>query len=79
MKNKIFIIILVVIFGVSMIAPPVYAEVVTVSLILAAAFTSLIVTSQAVKNQQSVETATNPSVTDSMQASTDSTTLESLP
>ena len=52
MKNKIFIPILVVIFGVGMIAPPAYAEVVTVSLILAAAFTSVVVTSKTIKNQQ---------------------------
>jgi hypothetical protein len=79
MKNKIFISFLIVVFGVTIISPPAYAEVVTVSIILAAAFTSVVLTSKAVKNQQDVETAATPGGGDTMQASVDQPTVESPP
>jgi hypothetical protein len=79
MKNNIIIPILVVVFSVSVISPPAYAEVVTVSLILAAAFTSVVATSKAIKNQQDVETAANPNESDLMQANVDYSTSESPP
>jgi ABC-type spermidine/putrescine transport system permease subunit II len=79
MKNKIIISILIVVFGVTIISPPAYAEVVTVSIILAAAFTSVVVTSEAVKYQQDVETAATPGGAGSMQASADHSTVASPP
>jgi len=79
MKKKVIISILIVVFGITIISPPAYAEVVTVSIILAAAFTSVVLTSKAVKNQQDFETAAIPGGGDSMQANVDQSTVGSPP
>jgi len=58
---------MIVIFGAAIVAPPAHAELVAISVILAAAFTSAILVNEAVKTESDVETDSKQNETDSMQ------------
>jgi hypothetical protein len=78
MKAKFFIIpILIVAFVTAIAAPPAHAELVTLTVILAAAFASAVVVKEAVISEPDNETASKPDEADSnKQASVDHSKFE---
>lgn len=78
MKTKFFVVpILVMALFTAIAAPPVHAELVTLTVILAVAFASAVVAKNVVNSNQEKETASKPDDPDSnKQASTDYSKLE---
>ena len=78
MKAKYFIIpILIVTFVTAIVAPPAHAELVTLTLILAAAFASAVVASEVINSGTDTETASKRNEPDSVeQATVDHSKLE---
>ena len=78
MKAKYFIIlILIVTFVTAIVAPPAHAELVTLTVVLAAAFASAVLAKEVVFSKPDTETASKPDEPDSSkQANTDYSKLE---
>ena len=81
MKTKFFVVpILAMALFTAIAAPPVHAELVTLTVILAVAFASAVVAKNVVNSNQDKETASKPDDPDSSkQASTDYPKLEPVP
>jgi hypothetical protein len=72
MKAKYFIIpILIVTFVTAIVAPPAHAELVTLTLVLAAAFASAVVASEVINTETDTETALKRNEPDSAEQATD--------
>jgi hypothetical protein len=78
MKTKLFVIpILVMILLTAIAAPPVQAELLTLSIILATVFTTAVVTTEVIKSETGTETASKPSPPESIhQANFDDSKIE---
>ncbi|MFO7687581.1 MAG: hypothetical protein R6V60_15970 [Desulfobacterales bacterium] len=70
MKTKLFVIpILVLALLTGIVTPPVQAELLTLSIILAAAFSTAVVTTEVIKSETATETASKPSANESIHQS----------
>jgi hypothetical protein len=78
MKTKLFVIpilVLAILTGIA--TPPVQAELLTLSIVLAAVFTTAVVTTEIIKSETETETASKPSATESIhQARIDDSKIE---